>query len=199
MKFRKIINWLGGCIIKALTDPFSKLTCTIIAGLIGCGLGAYLQKESWKEQNRLSMLESDRKQAERIFNEVSSLMDDRYYKTVKLLSAYKQNDSAKIEKNKQSLAAQLEQWNANYNRTCALLEGYYGADFNIFFKHKIQDNFARIANKMLSLRAPTPQEQKYLDSQLSMLSKNIVLLNRKMIEAIKENKVGRFVECPILP
>lgn len=194
MNTRRILKWLGDYIIKALTEPFSKLTCTIIAGIIGCGLGAYLQKESWKEQNKLSMLESDRKQAESIFNEVSSLMDDRYYKTVRLLSAYKQKDSVKVEKHKQSLSMQLEQWNANYNRTCALIEGYFGPTYSHFFKHKIQHNFALIGNKIIYSGAVTAKEQEYLDSQLNILSNNIVTLNRMMIEAIKENKVGRFIE-----
>lgn len=194
MRARQILNGLGKYIIKALTEPFSKLTCTIIAGIIGCGLGAHLQKESWKEQNKLSMLESDRKQAECIFNEVSSLMDDRYYKTVRLLSAYKQNDSVKIDKYKQSLVLQLEQWNANYNRTCALVEGYFGPKHVHYFKHNIQHNFATVGNKIIYSGASTVQDQKYIDSQLDMLSNNIATLNRMMIGAIKENKVGRFSE-----
>ena len=38
------------------------------------------------------------------------------------------------------------------------------------------------------------ENQKYLDSRLDMLSKNIVTFNMMMIDAIKENKVGRFIE-----
>lgn len=194
MKIRQILKWLGNYIKKALNEPFSKLTCTVIAGIIGCVLGAYLQNQSWIEQNRLSMLESDRKQAESIFNEVSSLMDDRYYKTVRLLSAYKQKDSAKIERYKESLSIQLEQWNSNYNRICALLEGYFGPRYNHFFKHKIQHNFALTGNKIIPSGASMVENQKYLDSRLDVLSKNIVTFNMMMIDAIKENKVGRFIE-----
>ena len=121
-------------------------------------------------------------------------MDDRYYKTVRLLSAYKQNDSVKIDKYKQSLVLQLEQWNANYNRTCALVEGYFGPKHVHYFKHNIQHNFATVGNKIIYSGASTVQDQKYIDSQLDMLSNNIATLNRMMIGAIKENKVGRFSE-----
>lgn len=77
---------------------FRRTVYALIIGAIGSIIGAYFQKQNWYEQNELTKLENDRKRAEEIFSEVSILMDDRLYKTVRLLSAYKQNNNQTIIK-----------------------------------------------------------------------------------------------------
>lgn len=177
-----------------LHEPLIKITCTVIGGIIGIVLGALYQEKSWREQYNLSMLESDRKQAERIFNEVSCLMDDRYYKTVRLLSAYKQNDSIKIQRYRESLIIQLEEWNSNRHRMQSLIEGYYGPEFCDFFKTRIQHNFATTGNHIIYSGAKTSIDQKILNKNLETLDHNITLFNHMMLTAIKQNKIGRFIE-----
>lgn len=199
MKTLKILSWLKAAaqfvkkwIIRFLNEPFVKITCTIIAGLLGWVLGAIYQDNHWREEYTLSMMESDRKQAEAIFNEISSLMDDRHYKTVRLLSAYKQNDSAKIQYCRNSLLLQLETWNANRHRNFSLLEGYFGPEFASYYKKHIQHPFAVTGNHILYSGASTVQEQKEISNKLDSLEIDIAIFNRMMLNAIKQNKVGRF-------
>lgn len=179
-------------IIRSLNEPFVKVTCTIIAGILGWWLGAQYQDKNWKEQYTLSTMESDRKQAEVIFNEISRLMDDRYYKTVRLLSAYKQNDSIKIQRYTQSLILQLEEWNANRHRNYSLIEGYFGIQFKTFYKQKIQEPFAQTGNHIIYTGAATVKDQNMLSKKLNSIEVNITIFNRMMLNAIKQNKVGRF-------
>lgn len=188
---QKIINGIRSVIIRLVKEPLVKITCTLIAAVIGGWLGATFQENSWREQYNLSMIESDRQQAEEIFNEVSRLMDDRFYKTRRLLSAHSQHDSIKIEIYKQSLISQLEEWNANRRRMYSLIEGYYGVKYSNFFIYNIQDHFAKISNYILS-----PYEKNIdLDKiriELDSIDRNIAIFNKMMLNAIKNNKIGRF-------
>lgn len=189
---KKTLKFFKICFLKTLHEPFVKVTCTIIAGCLGWWLGVQYQDKNWREQRTLSIMESDRKQAEEIFNEISRLMDDRHYKTVRLLSAYKQKDSAKIELYRQSLVLQLEEWNMNRHRNLSLIEGYFGKDFAVFYMQNIQHPFAQIGNHILGAGANTFEDQKNLSCKLDSVERNISVFNRMMLSSIKQNKVGRF-------
>lgn len=191
---KKAWEYTNVCLSKLINEPFVKITCTVVAGLVGGLLAANFQENSWREQNRLSMIESDRRQAEIIFNDVSRIMDDRFYKTVRLLSAYRQNDSIKIQKYRQSLTEQLEEWNANRHRVYSLLEGYYGVRFSDFFNKNIQHPFALTGNHIIYHGAKTKEDQIKIQNYLDSLEPNIAVLNKMMLTAIKRNQIGRFSE-----
>lgn len=188
---KKILNGIRNVIIRLVKEPLVKITCTLIAAVIGGWLGATFQENSWREQYKLSMIECDRQQAEDIFNEVSRLMDDRFYKTRRLLSAYTQRDSIKIETYKQSMLMQLEEWNANRRRMYSLIEGYYGVTFSKFFIYNIQDSFAKISNYMLSPYEKSIDYEK-IKAELVSIDRNIAVFNKMMLNAIKQNRIGRF-------
>lgn len=190
----EIVRLCKSTAIRFAKEPLVKVTCTLIAALLGGWLGATFQENSWKEQYKLSMIESDRKQAEEIFKEVSRLMDDRYYKTRRLLSAYSQNDSSKIQMCRQSLILQLEGWNANRHRMYSLIEGYYGSKFVNFFKTNIQKPFATTGNHIIYSGAKTIEDQIKLKKHLESIESNIELFNKLLLDAIISNKVGRFSE-----
>lgn len=189
---KNVLNFSKKFIIKILNEPFVKVTCTVIAGFLGWWLGVQYQDKNWKEQYSLSMLKSDRKQAEVIFNEISRLMDDRHYKTLRLLSAHKQNDSTKIQRCKDSLILNLEEWNANRHRTYSLIEGYFGPGFTTFYKKNIQSPFAETGNKIIYEKSLSEGDKKQLSAKLDTLETNISTFNRMMIRAIRQNKIGRF-------
>lgn len=188
---KKILNGIRNVIIRLVKEPLVKITCTLIAAVIGGWLGATFQENSWREQYKLSMIECDRQQAEDIFNEVSRLMDDRFYKTRRLLSAYTQHDSIKIETYKQSMLMQLEEWNANRRMMYSLIEGYYGVTFSKFFIYNIQDSFAKISNYMLSPYEKSIDYEK-IKAELVSIDRNIAVFNKMMLNAIKQNRIGRF-------
>lgn len=170
---------------------FRRTVYALIIGAIGSIIGAYFQKQNWYEQNELTKLENDRKRAEEIFSEVSTLMDDRLYKTVRLLSAYKQNNNQTIIKYKESFIAQLEEWNSNKGRINALLDGYFGESFSQYFLHQIQNDFA-ICGNMLSYDPQNNIIQ--IDSITKGLRPKIFILNKRMIQAIKCDQVGRYAD-----
>lgn len=193
---RQKLCWIKGRLAvlfeRLLKEPLSTLTYTLIAGVIGSVIGAYFQERSWREQNDLAMLEADRKQAEAIFNEVSRLMDDRYYKTVRLLSAYKRGDAEKIERYHESLAEQLEHWNANLHRINTLLEAYYGRDIQRFFDTQVRHRMALTGNRILQ-GATEKKDQVYVDTYLKELNVRITRLNRLMLRSIQSDRIGRFM------
>lgn len=175
-------------------EPLIKITCAFIAVVGGTAIGTLYQHKSSEEQNYLLMIENDRKQAEHIFNEVSNLMDDRLYKTRRLLSAYVQDDNEKVEYSKQSLVSQLEIWNANLGRMYTLIEEYYGVKFRNFFKNRIQDPFTDTGNHIIYEGAKTVQEQNKIRSTLKQIEADIDVFDKMMLNAIINNRVGRFSE-----
>ncbi len=167
-----------------------KTIYALILGFIGSILGAYFQNQNWREQNELSKLETDRKKAEEIFSELSTLMGDRQYKTIKLLSSYKQGDSLKIRANRESLCLQLEIWGAQKDRLHALVDGYFGKECSDYFMRNIQPRFALSGNLILS--KPVDNINR-IENILAQIGAHIFILNKKMINAIKEDKIGRFI------
>ena len=69
---------------------------------MGFILSTKYQIDHANDQSRKLIAESDRKQAEEIFNDVSRLMYDRHYKTRRLLSAYIENYTTRIAQYKES-------------------------------------------------------------------------------------------------
>lgn len=189
---KKFFHLFKKLLISFINEPFVKITCTVIAGLLGWWLGVQYQDKNWKEQYSLSILESDRKQAETIFNEISRLMDDRYYKTIRLLSAYKQNDSVRILECRKSLSLQLEEWNANRHRNNSLIEAYFGIRITNYYINNIQKPFANSGNYIMYRGAKTHEEQQQLSRMLDSIEANIIIFNRMMLTSIQQNKIGRF-------
>lgn len=168
----------SNCFCRSLLTAFFKeplihFTCALTVVIGGTGISIYYQHKSTENLYRISMKENDRKQAEATFNEVSSLMDDRLYKTRRLLSAYVQNDSAKIEFCRKLLSSQLEVWNANLGRMYVLIEEFYGVNFRVFFKNSIQKPFANIGNHIITEGAKTLQEQNTIRDTLTQVEANI--------------------------
>lgn len=193
-KVKNFSHKLCSFVIKFAEEPLVKITCTLIAAIAGGIIGASFQDNTWREQNKLSMMESDRKQAEEVFNEVSSLMDDRYYKTRRLLSAYFNNDSIKIQVYHQSLVSQLEEWNANKNRLNSLLEAYYGKKYSDYFMYRIQNPFAKIANTIIYTKIMSDENLNSIRNDLSKIDSDIVTFNKMLLDVIINNKVGRYSE-----
>lgn len=86
---------------------------------------------------------------------------------------------------------QLEEWNANRRRMYSLIEGYYGVTFSKFFIYNIQDSFAKISNYMLSPYEKSIDYEK-IKAELVSIDRNIAVFNKMMLNAIKQNRIGRF-------
>ena len=178
-------------LIKCVSEPYIHLTCVIIAGIMGFILSTKYQVDNANDQSRKLIAESDRKQAEEIFNDVSRLMDDRHYKTRRLLSAYIENDTTRIAQYKESLILQLEGWNENEHRLQFLVESYFGSDMANLYKNSIQIPMFKTGMHIIHKGALTRKEQDSLKQMLNSIDKNIQIIDKKMITAIRENRVGR--------
>ncbi len=200
MKFLQKINHGINFILKffriCVSEPYIQLKCVIIAGMLCFILSTKYQIDNTNEQNRRLIIESDRKSAEDIFNEVSCLMDDRHYKTRRLLSAYIDNDSILIPQYKASLILQMEGWNENEHRLQFLLESYFGSDMAILYMNSIQSPMFKTGMHIIHKGASTRKEQDSLKRMLEDIDINIKIIDKRMIKAIRENRVGRDLSCP---
>lgn len=174
-----------------MSEPYIQLTCVIIAGILGFRLSTKYQVDNANDQYKQLIAENDRKQAEEIFNEVSRLMDDRHYKTRRLLTAYIDNETPRITKYKESLELQLEGWNENEHRLQCLVESYFGSDIANFYMDSIQRPMVQTGMHIIHIGANTRKEQDSLKRMLNYLDKNIIIIDKKMITTIRENCVGR--------
>src|ERR1700722_2241688 len=99
------------------------LFTTVFGGL----LGWWLQSRSWAHQNRVRLLEVERGEASKVFDEVSRLMDKRLYRMMKLHWTLKRGASEEdVKQHLQEYREVLYEWNDALNRNLALTEAYFG-------------------------------------------------------------------------
>lgn len=163
-------------ILKVCKEPYVHITGPLIVCIIGSLIGFYIQYEN----RALSKIEDHRTRTEEIYNEVSRLMDDRFYKTRRVLSAHYQKDSLKIRKQTNILSDELEEWNASKHRIGALIKSYYGIDNYTFYRDNIQTPFANIGNTLLPTRIQQDSTLNNIRVSLEELALNIDKFNTIM-------------------
>jgi hypothetical protein len=113
------------------------LFTTVFGGL----LGWWLQSRSWAHQNRVRLLEVERGEASKVFDEVSRLMDKRLYRMMKLHWTLKRGASEEdVKQHLQEYREVLYEWNDALNRNLALTEAYFGPKIRAHLRVKSTRN-----------------------------------------------------------
>jgi hypothetical protein len=126
--------------------------------VVGGALGIYFQNKSWNYQHQETHSEAEVVKASEVFNDISHLLDRRQYRTRRLISAYKANDSKEIKEWNDAYQKVLVEWNEGLNRNLALTQGYFGEDVRERLD-KIRVQFIRIDNDLHTYRRAQPHKQ----------------------------------------
>ena len=180
---------------QALLLLFGFMLTTVLGGV----LGAYLQRRTWHADRR----ESERKAAERVFDEVSRAMDERLYRMRLLYWGLKAGDEDRIASAMTEYRSTLVKWNDNLNRNLAIAYRYFGPDVWAFLSEVLYEEFAiigRHTEKRYRQRSDPelgPEYQALLHMsgrRLVALSNDIYDLNRLIISMAQRGTVGLYLE-----
>lgn len=118
-----------------LAAGFDSLAPDLIKILFGFGLTAVLgswitrhtQQRSWNRQWLVQRRAEDLKEMTAVFDELSRLLDRRWYRSAKLLWALRSADDETVESALSEYRLVLFAWNDNINRTLAQLQIHFSA------------------------------------------------------------------------
>jgi peptidoglycan hydrolase-like protein with peptidoglycan-binding domain len=104
----------------------------LLTSVVGGSLGYLFQARAWNHQHETTRRDNEREQALKTFEEVSTRMDKRLYRTQRLYWAASQRsrgggDQAQWDEARADYRVALYEWNDNLNRTLALVQTYFGA------------------------------------------------------------------------
>jgi hypothetical protein len=94
----------------------------VLTTFVGGLLGWWLQRMSWEHQNQVRLREVEYNEAAKLFDEVSRLMDKRFYRMVRLnyaiaTGAPKEELKGALEKHYES----RDEWNTSLNHSTVIL------------------------------------------------------------------------------
>ena len=168
------------------------LLTTVFGGL----LGYYFQNRAWRHQFRIRLLEANLAEANKLFDELSRLMDKRLYRMRQVHWKLK-NPAAEeaLEKAMNSYREVLYEWNDALNRNLSLTETYFGAEIKRGLKGSIYEEFSRIGNLLESGYLKFRDNKGFYEweqpaEDLTRLGHRIYGLNIKMIRSIQKRQEG---------
>jgi hypothetical protein len=176
---------------------FAFFLTTICGGI----LGYYFQNRSWDKQHRDSVLESEKASAERVFSEISRLMDTRMYKMRRLFWGYKSH----LEKNEIDIRWAeyqdiLDEWNSNLNKNLALIQIYFGNSARSIFEGRIHSQFRYWGGELEEMRKVSSIQK----DDLGMIERGLDELNDifyfydlQLLYAIRDQNIGQFLKSEI--
>jgi len=169
----------------------------ILTTVCGSFLAYFFQERNWEKQHEDNLIKAEREVAEKVFSEVSSIMDERMYIMWRIFWSYKFNMSA-VEKNKRwaEYEAMLMKWNSNLNKNFSLLEIYFGTNFRNTFERKIHSKFREIGELLEGLKGRKNIEAYILEeiySKQDTLNEIFYGFNIRMLSSIRDNKIGKSI------
>jgi hypothetical protein len=175
-----------------------------------CGgiLGWLLQWMSWAHQNRVRLREVEYNEAAKLFDEVSRLMDKRFYRTVRLIYAIA--TGAPREELKGALEKHYEardEWNTSLNRNLARTESYFDPGIrqsidsisNVYFQ-EISNQIEDFASAQLrrnhdggsniDVSPDLVLKTKALNEKMPIVGRAIYNVNAAMIKNLRNRQQG---------
>ena len=182
-----------------------QLLLLVVGFALTGGLGAWLtnrfQARAWDHQHEVEQRDQERQQALRTFEEVSTRLDKQLYRMRRVYREARKKalgtrrktdiDEARAE----YIEVNLEYY-ANYHRTLALVQTYFGAGVKEELEGVIYERFealSRRLNAMLTIVSENDEHIKVpqLGPSLGELSGRIYQLNLNMLSLLEENRLGR--------
>ena len=163
----------------------------LLTTVFGGWLAQTLQSRSWAHQNRVRLLELERAEAAKVFDELSRLMDKRLYRMLKFHWALKRHESEEdIKHHLEEYREVLYEWNDCLNRNLALTEAYFGPQIRAHLEGKVYEGFSRIGSELeerYRLRNETAANTRWSQTatHFTAVRAQIYSLNASMIDTIR--------------
>lgn len=167
---------------------------TICGGL----LGFYFQNRGWERQHRDNVLQSEKESAEKVFSEISQLIDTRMYKMRRVFWGYKfELGKNEIKDRWVEYENTLDAWNGTLNKNLALLQRYFGNNARAIFESQIHGEFRHWGSELEKFRnfsTIRKDELSKIDQGLDELNNIFYRYDLELLIAIRDENIGQFIK-----
>ncbi|RMH80145.1 MAG: hypothetical protein D6681_18765 [Calditrichaeota bacterium] len=163
----------------------------VLTSILGGGIGTYFQHRAWENQWKVLRIERELQHKTKVFERISSLLDERLFRARQLLwslnGKFKDKD---VEQRLQMYRESVRNWNEQLNSNSALIEIYFGKDFRDKFEREIGKEFVdngMVIEKLYNQYRRTKKRVNttQAEQKLNDLYKKIYRFDLELLESIK--------------
>ena len=163
-----------------------------LTSVLGGALGWFFQNRSWSHQHRVQQRDQERVQAMKVFEEVSSLLDQRLYRMRLVFWAAKRGSTEALDEARARYRDVVTTWNDNLNRNLALVETYFGGATRHRLEDDIYEEFSAIGRALEQyVRDGGTPEDSSIGRRLSWLGRQVYDFNVSALDLLQTDRVGR--------
>ena len=166
-----------------------KLSITfILSGVIGAWLTSEFQRKNWEHQRRVLKAERYDEQATKIFEDISSILDQRLYRYRRIVYAFRTKDDNKIDKAFQEYLEVLFDWNDRINRNYAMIEKFFGKEMRKSLEDGIQKDIIFIGTLLerIKKKAANALDVEEVWQKIDEINAKVYQFDLKMLNIISE-------------
>jgi Putative peptidoglycan binding domain len=170
--------------------------------VLGGALGSWFQQRAWNHQHQVQLRDEERREAIKVFEELSRLLDRRLYRMRRLWwgardHARGTSDVDVLKPAQTELAAIIIEWNDNLNRALALVEIYFGEAAKFELRDGLQERFRAIQAALehfvreVSRTRDDPIWVPPIGRRLDALGRRIYTFDVRLLRLLREERLGR--------
>lgn len=169
-----------------LGDLLKILITFIFTSVIGGYLTSQFQKKNWEHQRKLLKLERYDEQATKIFEDISSILDQRMFRYRQIIYAFRTEDEKRIETAFQEYRDVLFRWNDHINRNYAMVEKFFGKEVREELEYKINKDVIFIGTLLERIKKKKENaiDKEEVWKKIDDLNARVYLFDTKMLEII---------------
>ncbi len=147
------------------------------------------QKRSFENQNRVAKEERDKEQTIKVFEEVSTILDQRLYRYRQIIYAFRSKDKKRIDRAFSEYREVLFKWNDQLNRNYAMVKKYFGPRKYHTLEKKINAEMRRIGSELEQILKNMDENMctgslKKIWEEIDDLNGKVEYFNQELLEEI---------------
>jgi peptidoglycan hydrolase-like protein with peptidoglycan-binding domain len=171
----------------------------LLTGVVGSALG-YFQRTTWANQHEVERRDEERRQAAKIFDEVSSLLDRRLYRMRRVYWEARRccqgTATGRLPAAVDDYRDVLMAWNDNLNRLLALTYTHFGGGVRRQLETEVFEQYASIGRALDEFLRQVSASSKGVEipplgRRLNMLGYQVYHLNLRMLKLQQQEQLGR--------
>jgi hypothetical protein len=167
----------------------------VLTTVCGGFLGAYLHHRHAHHQWIQSRWEKELRESQKVFEELSRLLDRRLYRTRLFLGSFARSRE-EVELRLAGYRRVVTQWNDNINRLLALLSIYFGEEMRNTVDDDLGEEFRDVGCLLeKAYRAKNDFDADPIDERVNILAAKVYIFNIRMLEAIQSKRDTLFGEA----
>ena len=173
----------------------------LLTSVVGGTLTFFFQRRAWEHQHDVEQRVVIREQSQKVFEELSTLLDQRLYRMRLVFVAARRlapepGDSKRLDGALDAYRAVLRDWNDNLNRNLALVDTYFGHAAREHLEAFMFEEFRAIGEELDQfVREVTAQDRsavrvRRIAPRLNGLSNAVYEFDLRLVRAIQNEHLG---------